>query len=148
MAAPPRALDALRLGGASSPAWDLPLYRVDSRASAASAPVGAPQPRARAAAPSQQQQQQQQQHAPPPDDAAGGGLEARWRAALQREQEVHRELEAERAARQEAELVLADTTQARCTGCAAAWHTLHACRAVRACVGCSVCACGRAERVR
>jgi hypothetical protein len=127
MAAPPRALDALRAhGGASSPTWELPPSRPDSRASAASAPVGASAPRFRgsaaaAAAPSQQQQQQQ-------DDGGGGsGLEARWRAALQREQEVHRELEAERAARQEAELVLADTTQARPARA----------RRTRACVGCS-----------
>jgi hypothetical protein len=132
MAAPPRALDALHpRGGASSPTWELPPSRPDSRASAASAPVGASAPRFRgsaaAAAPSQQQQQQH-------DDGGGSGLEARWRAALQREQEVHRELEAERAARQEAELVLADTTQARP---ARALRTRACVAACHACVGCS-----------
>lgn len=43
-------------------------------------------------------------------DASSGALESRWRAAMQ---EIQQELELERQARQEAELVLADTTQAR-----------------------------------
>lgn len=45
---------------------------------------------------------------PVPDGGAANALEQRWRAALQ---EVQEELEKERTARQEAELVLADTTQ-------------------------------------
>ena len=45
-----------------------------------------------------------------PADASAVTLEHRWRSALQ---EVHTELDRERTARQEAELVLADTTQVR-----------------------------------
>ena len=49
------------------------------------------------------------------DVPSSGALESRWRAAMQ---EIQQELELERQARQEAELVLADTTQARrqCSG--------------------------------
>ena len=81
--------------GVSPTGWDAP--RGDSRQSGSGLRV---QPRSATGEPGA--------------DAASGAFESRVRAAMQ---ELQQELEQERAARLEAELVLADTTQAR--ACAA-----------------------------
>lgn len=84
-----------RRNGVSPVGWEAP--RADSRQSALSGAALRVRPRG----------------APSPEGApadAGAHLESRWRAAMQ---EIQQELELERQARQEAELVLADTTQAR-----------------------------------